>query len=321
MFRSDFFLRKCLLCTLIFLTGCSSIDFGSSGWKVPKGGVGKSKGFYKVGAPYQVKGVTYRPSEDYGYDETGIASWYGPGFHGKSTANGETFDTRELTAAHRTLPMPSLVRVTNLENGHSVVVRINDRGPFAHGRIIDLSQKAADLLGYRGKGTAKVRVKLLPEESRKLAQLAMSGQSTVGAEKQINGQGMKYASHNPNSVPTPYNQNNQSSTIPVSISSSKETHVAGHTKRGVFYPDPVVSHTQVVPTTIFIQAGSFSVIENAQAVAQKLQPIGPARVHEVYVSGKHFYRVRIAADDIPTADILLKKVEKAGYKDAIIVVD
>lgn len=131
---------------------------------------GSTVGEYKVGKPYQVAGEWYSPNEDYSYDETGLASWYGPGFHGNRTANGETFDTNELTAAHRTLPMPSLVRVTNLENGKSVVVRVNDRGPFAKGRIIDVSSRAADLLGFKGNGVAKVRVQILEAESRAIAE-------------------------------------------------------------------------------------------------------------------------------------------------------
>src|SRR6185295_8664858 len=87
-------------------------------------------GSYKVGTPYQIAGVWYYPQVDYAYDQTGIGSWYGPGFHKERTANGEIYNENELTAAHQTLPMPSLVRVTNLENGRSIVVRINDRGPF-----------------------------------------------------------------------------------------------------------------------------------------------------------------------------------------------
>lgn len=110
-----------------------------------------ASGTYKVGKPYQINGVWYYPSEDYGYDETGVGSWYGPDFHGKPTANGEIFDQNGLTAAHRTLPMPSLVRVTNLENGRSIMVRVNDRGPFAHGRIIDLSRRSAQLLVSSGR--------------------------------------------------------------------------------------------------------------------------------------------------------------------------
>ena len=99
-------------------------------------------GTYKVGKPYQIKGTWYYPKEDFEYEETGIASWYGRKFHGRKTANGERFDMNYLSAAHRTLPMPSIVRVTNLENGRKVVVRINDRGPYVDGRIIDLSKGA-----------------------------------------------------------------------------------------------------------------------------------------------------------------------------------
>ncbi|HEY0833781.1 MAG TPA: septal ring lytic transglycosylase RlpA family protein, partial [Azospirillum sp.] len=136
---------------------------------------GSSKGYYKVGKPYQIKGVWYYPAEDYSYDETGIGSWYGPGFHAKMTANGETYDEMEMTAAHRTLPMPSLVRVTNLDNGRSIVVRINDRGPYANNRIIDMSRRGAQLLGYETNGTAKVRVQILADESRQIAAAARAG--------------------------------------------------------------------------------------------------------------------------------------------------
>ena len=107
---------------------------------------------------------------DYQYDEIGVASWYGPGFHGKTTANGEIFDQNKISAAHRTLPMPSIVKVTNLENGLILdKVRINDRGPFARNRIIDLSKKAAEELGFIKNGVAKVRVEILEDESRKHA--------------------------------------------------------------------------------------------------------------------------------------------------------
>lgn len=117
-------------------------------------------GHVKTGNPYRVNGRTYYPmASASGYDEVGIASWYGPKFHGGKTANGERYDMHGLSAAHRTLPLPTLVRVTNLENGRSVVVRVNDRGPFANkGRLIDLSYAAAQSLGFVDKGTARVRV-------------------------------------------------------------------------------------------------------------------------------------------------------------------
>lgn len=128
-------------------------------------------GHYKVGKPYKIRRVKYYPRAFKKYDKTGIASWYGPYFHGRKTANGETFNKRRLTAAHNTLPLPSLVRVTNLSNKKSVIVRVNDRGPFARnkrGRIIDLSEKAAELLGMKDKGVARVNVKLLPGATARL---------------------------------------------------------------------------------------------------------------------------------------------------------
>lgn len=119
----------------------------------------QSAGTYKLGKPYQIGGHWYYPSDDMDYEETGIASWYGPTFHGKSTANGERFDENAVTAAHRTLPMPSFVEVTNLENGRKLRVKVNDRGPFAKDRIIDLSRRSAQLLGIERRGTARVHVK------------------------------------------------------------------------------------------------------------------------------------------------------------------
>ncbi len=119
-------------------------------------------GTYKVGSPYQIDGVWYYPAEDPDYGETGIASWYGVPFHGKRTANGAIYDMNALTAAHRTLPMPFQVRVTNLDNGRSIVLTINDRGPYARARIIDVSRRAAQLLGFKEKGTTPVRVEAVP---------------------------------------------------------------------------------------------------------------------------------------------------------------
>ncbi|MHA1544907.1 MAG: septal ring lytic transglycosylase RlpA family protein [Alphaproteobacteria bacterium] len=126
--------------------------------KVPEGG-----GHYKVGNPYKIAGAWYRPREDRTYDRVGVASWYGDYFHGRLTANGEYYDMNGLSAAHPTLPLPVYARVTNLENNRSLVLRINDRGPYARDRIIDLSKRAANELGVIRKGTAKVRVQYLTD--------------------------------------------------------------------------------------------------------------------------------------------------------------
>ncbi len=116
--------------------------------------------------PYQVRGRWYHPQEDPDYEEVGLASWYGDRFHGRPTATGETFDMNALTAAHKTLPLPGLVEVTNLENGRTVVLRVNDRGPFVDGRIIDLSRGAARELGLLERGVGRVRVRYLGRAPR-----------------------------------------------------------------------------------------------------------------------------------------------------------
>ena len=123
------------------------------------------KPIYKIGNKYNVNGKYYYPKKNLSYNKTGIASWYGPKFHGKLTANGEIYNQYALTAAHKTLPLPSAVKVTNLKNNKSLVLRINDRGPFVNDRIIDLSSKAADILEIKRQGTGLVRVQILKDKS------------------------------------------------------------------------------------------------------------------------------------------------------------
>jgi rare lipoprotein A len=171
-----------LLAAAVGLAGCSSnksVRVGSSKEPASKnrfgeslaGFEGKGSSYYKgsgrvprgggkmhVGKPYQIAGKWYHPKAQPGYDRSGNASWYGEAFHRRKTANGEFFDMNMLTAAHPTLPLPSYARVTNLENGKVIVVRINDRGPFVGTRLIDLSKRSADALAFRSKGKAKVRV-------------------------------------------------------------------------------------------------------------------------------------------------------------------
>lgn len=142
-------------------TKFSSAEYGVKGSPriTTSRNVRKGGGRYQVGKPYKVRGKWYHPKEQPGYNKVGMASWYGPNFHGRLTANGEVYDQYALSAAHPTLPLPSYARVTNLENGRSLIVRVNDRGPFVHDRIIDLSRRAAEMLDYTNKGVAKVRVR------------------------------------------------------------------------------------------------------------------------------------------------------------------
>lgn len=167
---------------ILLLSGCASdrLNLGEYSQRSIFSAKGSS---YKIGKPYTIRGQWYYPAEDYGYSEVGTASWYGEDFHAKYTANGEVYNMHTLTAAHRTLPLPSIVRVTNLENGRSLVLRVNDRGPFAKNRIIDISKRGAQLLGFQNKGTAKVRVEIMAEESKDLKQAILNKTETKLAQQ------------------------------------------------------------------------------------------------------------------------------------------
>lgn len=151
------------LMAMLVLHGCGS---GSSGRPHPH---------FKIGSPYEVNGQWYYPQAVSRYAAVGVASWYGEDFHGQLTANGELYDMNRLTAAHPTLPLPSVVQVTNLENGRRLMVRVNDRGPFVRGRLIDLSQAAARSLGFERQGLARVRVDYLGPASLQDATVRIAG--------------------------------------------------------------------------------------------------------------------------------------------------
>ncbi len=172
-----------LLASLLAVTACSSHRPVYSGHQESTEGVPgfvngkKVSPNVKLGQSYTIDGETYVPRHQPDYVEEGDASWYGPGFHGGKTANGEEFDKYEMTAAHRTLPLPSIVRVTLLSTGKQAYVRINDRGPFAKGRIIDVSRGVADAIGLTAKGVGRVRVEYMPQESQRFADLLAQGRS------------------------------------------------------------------------------------------------------------------------------------------------
>lgn len=312
---------------ILLLGGCAEAELAAHVAKqIPSGS--KSQGDFKVGNPYKVEGKWYKPSESYTLTETGIASWYGPGFHGKRTANGETFDQTELTAAHRTLQLPSLVRVTNLENGRSLVLRVNDRGPFSRGRIIDVSEKGAELLGFKNKGTAKVKVQVLAEESRAIAEAAKRGEDTKGIEVAMNERPYNSSRMQPRYTPPQAQSSIQTADLkpapitPVEAMDLRPSgDVPGHSKDGKFYPDPIVKTVAVAPTNIYVQAGSFTSRANADGLAEKLRRYGKANVYPAVVNGQQFYRVRFPAANVPTADAILSALTKGGNSSAIIVVE
>lgn len=277
-----------LLSVLLLLNACTygRIDVGSD--KYSQASAIKSQGgTYKVGTPYKVLGNWYYPKEDYDYSEVGIASWYGEDFHSLKTANGENYDMNTLTAAHRTLPLPSIVKVTNLENGRSLVLRINDRGPYAKNRIIDVSKRAAQLLGFQAKGTAKVRVEIMEKESKEL-KAALLGEE-----------------FNSDYTPIPKTAyNSEASRDPMQLVGSE-----GSIKS---YPKG----------SWFVQAGAYSRQSSAQNVSKKLESIGDTNIYYVDVNGQKYYRVRIGpfakqAD----AAASLERVKNFGIYDAKIVQD
>jgi rare lipoprotein A len=279
---------------------------------------GVSGGGYKVGNPYQIAGVWYYPKEDPFYDETGIASWYGQDFHGKATANGERYDMEAFTAAHRTLPMPVIVRVTNLENGRSVRLRVNDRGPYARGRIIDVSRRAATLLGFHGNGTARVRVQF-------------EGRAEVGAAPPQDDSQIAAASSNIKAAPLSSVASSELAPPPGAASATARSPapdvrvassaamapVADEAVDGVVTTVPVPSSTQ-----IWVQVGAFLTRGNADRLAQRLVYAGGARVTPSTANGKPIYRVRFGPfATVEQADSMLNTVIEKGHNGAQIVVE
>jgi rare lipoprotein A len=273
---------------------------------------------YKIGNPYQIAGVWYYPREEPDYDQTGIASWYGAQFHGRLTANGEVFDRTIISAAHPTLPMPVNVRVTNLDNGRSIVVRINDRGPFVRGRIIDLSEQGAELLGFKDRGLARVRVSFISR-----ADLHGLGPAPI-------------SEYTPPEVATAV------PAAPVSrIESGSLPPVAGATvappRTVAALPKPVeqapIFVQQQIPdgkvtevpvpslTAMYVQAGAFSTPNPAGVVASRLNSLG-AKVFRGTKDGQQIYRVRIGPlQTIEQADEMLLRVQELGHNDVQIVVE
>jgi rare lipoprotein A len=293
--------------SLLALAGCgpSRSSYGGGG--------------YKVGNPYQINGVWYYPKEDPFYDETGVASWYGSDFHGKSTANGERYNMDALTAAHRTLPMPTVVRVTNLENGRSVRLRVNDRGPYARGRIIDVSRHAARLLGFYEKGTARVRVQFEgradvgaspPQTEAEIASrpsdLRAAPVSSVASNELAPPPGATAAPRAPApNLPAP------------SAPAPTMAPVPDIEPDGVVTTVPVPTRTQ-----LWVQAGAFFSRANADRLVERLVYAGYARVSTTSANGRAIYRVRFGPfDRVEDADAMLDKVISKGENGAQIVVE
>ncbi len=266
---------------------------------------------FKIGDPYQIAGIWYYPERNLQYDETGIASWYGDQFAGRLTANGEIFDPEQVSAAHKTLHMPSVVRVTNLENGRSLVVRVNDRGPYVAGRIIDLSRAAARKLGFHKQGIARVRVQILAEQSLRMEKLAKQGQfpRTVSDE------------------PLPEVTPAQKPAVKLTARTTRATSVRPSPGQSAL---DLLSENQVgevivgtpIKTQIWVQLGAFHNEVNARNVLGQATHLGSGQVTPVLVDGRTLYRARVGpAKTVAEADRLLDSVFQLGFSGAQIVVE
>lgn len=274
---------------LFLLFGCSETTFLiNSAKRIGSWGDGP---IYKVGNPYKINGKWYYPAVDYQYDEVGIASWYGPGFHGKTTANGEVFDQNKISAAHRTLPMPSVVKVTNLENGLFLEkVRINDRGPFARNRIIDLSKKAAEELGFIKNGVAKVRVEILEDESRKYVSTDQKNNYVAEAAEV-----------------TEISKKNL-----LSSPERKEKVVKKKTEENL-------ENSILTNKELLIQVGAFTDHRNAKTLSEKLSEF-KAYINRVFINNKYLYRVRIGPiNNLDLANDMKRKLFELGYTSSHLV--
>ncbi len=320
-------LKKFSLLTFVFAAGlllsaCAETQFIIHTAKRVSQDDAESKGHYKVGNPYQIDGIWYYPHVDYEYDETGIASWYGPNFHGKKTANGEVFDMNELTAAHRTLPMPSLVEVTNLENGRKLRLLVNDRGPFAKGRIIDISRQGAQLLGFQTKGTAKVRVKILAAESRQLAAAAQGESLLAESGSPITVEKLPVTGVDSETLAPPPGAQVAEAPADVVTDVAAEPLANVNEQAGTSSSSQQVTQVPVVNTGIYVQAGAFSQFNNANRARAILSSIGDVNVSPVLVNGIDLFRVRIGpVANVAEADMLLDRMVGAGYPEARIIID
>ena len=314
------------------LAACSTL---TPKYAVSEGGQGSAQrpppnGKTGTNAPYQVGGIWYVPHEQPGYNETGIASWYGDAFQMKATANGEIFDMNQISAAHTTLPLPSMVEVTNLDNGRKLVVRVNDRGPFVGGRIIDLSHAAARELGYDRVGTAHVRVRYMgpaplagPDAGLRYAQatlppaapVATSAGSARPADEEIFAN-LDSTAATPRPLVKPPEAVSVATLAP--LPPARPTLGSPAPAVADFHGD---AFRDVGPATAFrIQAGAFGDQYNARKAVAQLSAAGTATIEPIERGGQTLYRVTLPGPaDEAEAYALRDKVAGIGFADARVV--
>jgi rare lipoprotein A len=349
-----------MMITLLGVVACSDgghyTDVSSGS---PYGGTRPTR--VKIGKAYNINGETYMPRFQPNYQEKGVASWYGPGFHGRQTASGERYDQYQMTAAHRTLPLPSIVRVTRLDNGHSVKVRVNDRGPFHDGRIIDLSKAAAQDLKMIGSGTMNVKVEYLHADTMQYITdlgLDIPQEMKVAGAETIPSKPSSFASLFEASAPQQpakpqatrvamaATQKIQATELqaekptvklvwaePVaSLQPLKNSAVKTETYMPFKLAEDLPRYPESDPVTeaqiskdqaqFRVQTAAFASRDNAEKHAESLQPIAKPLISEVERDGTTLYRVSLApVESYDVAMAMLKKTKEMGYRDARLMVE
>lgn len=335
-----FLVPSLLIAAGLALSGCSSkpakhasLDpFAGTGspYYKGKGRPPMGGGTYMVGKPYQVAGRWFVPKEQVGYDKTGVASWYGEAFNRRKTSNGEWFDMDQLTAAHATLPLPSYVKVTNLDNGREVVVRVNDRGPFVGTRVIDLSKRAADVLAYRRNGTAHVRVQYIgpaPLNDNGTHLMAMNRELQRGTP--VNNMiaaasGQRGAFQIASAAPVVARPAAKVQPQLARVKPAGNDPILNQTKLAAYQPEPIAPPPPAssgIEESYYVQIGSYTDPVNAERARDQLASAWPVQVIELSGSGATIYRVRLGPiatrDD---ADEALDEAVFLGHKDAHVLV-
>jgi rare lipoprotein A len=280
----------CNICTVfftsVFLFACSNINQPSYN-VVPH---------YKVGGPYKIAGKVYKPKIEPDYSEKGMASWYGDEFHNRRTANGEIFHKGDLTAAHRTLPLPSIVKITNLANNKTVIVRVNDRGPFAKGRILDVSEHAAKILGFKNIGTAMVKVEILPNESTAALKTVKIKDEDYAMMKE------QYESALIKKTKKTYAKNESLKKSPSSITKNNVSKNNNSSK--------TFANNRII-------AGVYSNQKIAQTQAAKIKNNFSTKIEQIKVDGGGSYRLVISGiKNITQAKAAVAKLKSVGFKNA-----
>jgi len=283
--------------------GTGSPHYSGKG-PVPWGG-----GRNHVGKPYQVAGRWYEPKEQRDYDKKGMASWYGEAFNRRKTSNGEWFDMTRLTAAHPTLPLPSYVKVTNLENGREVVVRVNDRGPFVGTRIIDLSKRSAEALDFKHKGKAEVRVQYIGR-----APLNDDGSHLMAMNKELDRgtpvrKMIAAADRRKGKAPA--------SEVAAATPKKKTAPPQPKLETASYQAESEAGQAPASEVTFFVQIGSFSDGENAARARDRFASVWPVQFIELSGASGAVYRVRLGPiASVADAETALIDAQSAGYGDA-----